>query len=167
MFLHYHYSIVSTGMPTITLSVNGVVRWTFVVDEKSIVIVSDGAEAVCSCLRIDAKGSSRLLRSRAPTMSLSTFLLRAPRAHCTAGLSHSLSKSHQTFFLVTRKYAAHREPSLSSTLSQSLDQTQRSGPKHDRVGPFQLGLAQRSLPQSEKVQKWSELSTGGKGTSFS
>ena len=51
----------------------------------------------------------------------------------------------------------------SQLLSESLDTKQRSEEKHDHVGPFQLGLSPSSLRKGEKVQKWSELSTGGKG----
>jgi hypothetical protein len=60
-----------------------------------------------------------------------------------------------------RKYATHRNinpgPSL---LSQSLDQNS----KQDK-GPFQLGLGlgQPAVQSGEKIPKWSELSTAGKG----
>jgi hypothetical protein len=60
-----------------------------------------------------------------------------------------------------RKYATRRNinpgPSL---LSQSLDQNS----KQDK-GPFQLGLGlgQPAVQSGEKIPKWSELSTAGKG----
>jgi len=50
----------------------------------------------------------------------------------------------------------------SQLLSDSLDTKQRSEAKHDHVGPFQLGLSPSTLQKGEKVQKWSELSAGGK-----
>ncbi|KAH9487090.1 Mitochondrial import inner membrane translocase subunit tim21 [Psilocybe cubensis] len=50
----------------------------------------------------------------------------------------------------------------SKLLGESLDTRQRSEPKHDTVGPFQLGLSQQALRKGEKIPKWSELSTGGK-----
>ncbi|PPQ69627.1 hypothetical protein CVT25_013710 [Psilocybe cyanescens] len=50
----------------------------------------------------------------------------------------------------------------SKLLGESLDTRQRSEPKHDNVGPFQLGLSQQALRKGERVRKWSELSTGGK-----
>jgi import inner membrane translocase subunit TIM21 len=53
----------------------------------------------------------------------------------------------------------------SQLLSESLDGQQKrtSGPKHDTVGPFQLGLSQQALRKEKPLKKWSELSTGGKG----
>ncbi|KAF8168263.1 TIM21-domain-containing protein [Crassisporium funariophilum] len=51
----------------------------------------------------------------------------------------------------------------SQLLSESLDTRRRSSePKHDNVGPFQLGLSPSALRKGEKVPKWAELSTGGK-----
>jgi len=53
--------------------------------------------------------------------------------------------------------------SKSQLLNDSPDKRQRSEPKHDTVGPFQLGLSPSALRKGEKIPKWSELSTGGKG----
>lgn len=58
-----------------------------------------------------------------------------------------------------RTYATHKDHSPSSLLSQQFDQ-RKSSRSTDSVGPFQLGIVQ---PSTQKVKKWSELSTGGKG----
>lgn len=67
----------------------------------------------------------------------------------------------------SRTFATHRGmdfgDSNSQLLNDSPDKRQRSEPKHDTVGPFQLGLSPSALRKGEKVPKWSELSTGGKG----
>jgi import inner membrane translocase subunit TIM21 len=66
-----------------------------------------------------------------------------------------------------RTYATYRGMDFgerSQLLAESLDTRQRSEAKQDQVGPFQLGLSPSALRKGEKVQKWSELSTGGKGT---
>ena len=55
----------------------------------------------------------------------------------------------------------------SSLLKKATSARQTSEPKHDHVGPFQLGLSPASLRQGEKIPKWSELSTSGKGISNS
>ena len=68
-----------------------------------------------------------------------------------------------------RSYATYRGMDFgdrSQHLSQSLDTKQRSEAKQDHVGPFQLGLLPSALRKGEKVQKWSELSTGGKGAHY-
>jgi len=71
-----------------------------------------------------------------------------------------------------RKYATHRNNNSmdfgekSQLLSESLDTKRRSEAKHEHVGPFQLGLSASTLRNGEKVKKWSELSTGGKGASY-
>jgi len=62
----------------------------------------------------------------------------------------------------SRKYATHRDPLPSSLLTSALDQKQRGPQRDESVGPFQLGM-QPSIRHGEKVKKWSELSTGGKG----
>ncbi|KAG6889362.1 hypothetical protein C0995_001427 [Termitomyces sp. Mi166 len=83
--------------------------------------------------------------------------------HRSPLLARSLSKRPCTFVFSSRKYATHRETGETSfPLSHSLDTRQRTIPRADTVGPFQLGLAQSSLKKGERVQKWSELSTGGK-----
>lgn len=64
-----------------------------------------------------------------------------------------------------RRYATHRNINHnSSLLSQSLDQNS----KQDK-GPFQLGLGlgQPAVQTGERVPKWSELSTAGKGNTRS
>ncbi|KAF4623509.1 hypothetical protein D9613_001666 [Agrocybe pediades] len=80
---------------------------------------------------------------------------RSHRASYTCLLEHS-----------KRRYATHRNSmdfgEKSQLLSESLDTRQRADPKHDNVGPFQLGLSPSALRNGEKVKKWSELSTGGK-----
>lgn len=58
-----------------------------------------------------------------------------------------------------RYYATHKEHSPPSLLSQHFDQ-RKATRGSDSVGPFQLGIVQ---PSTQKVKKWSELSTGGKG----
>ena len=65
-----------------------------------------------------------------------------------------------------RTYATFRSMDFgerSQLLAESLDTKQRSEAKHDYVGPFQLGLSPSALQKGEKEQKWSELSTRGKG----
>ena len=110
---------------------------------------------------LDAIGQMWSCRMPAITMSIQSLL----HSRCTTSLSSSLTKPHlaSVFALVSRKYATHRDPGSSSLLSQTLDQKQRAIPRRDSVGPFQLGLAQPVLGHGEKVQKWSELSPGGKG----
>ena len=80
-----------------------------------------------------------------------------------------LSCSHTRLSVVAAKrtYATYRGMDFgegSQLLSESLDTKQQSEAKHDHVGPFQLGLSPSALGKGERVQKWSELSTGGKGT---
>lgn len=78
----------------------------------------------------------------------------------------SLSRPLVALTFPLRRYATRRDnldfSEQGSLLSHSLD-TNRSEAKHDTVGPFQLGLSQTALRKGEKVPKWSELSTGGKG----
>ena len=79
-----------------------------------------------------------------------------------------LSCSRAIFRVVAarRTYATYRGMDFgerSQLLAESLDTKQRSEAKQDHVGPFQLGLSPSALRKGEKVQKWSELSTGGKG----
>ena len=62
-----------------------------------------------------------------------------------------------------RRFATHRDPLPSSLLTSALDQKQRGTQgQNDSVGPFALGV-QPSWRHGEKIKKWSELSTGGKG----
>ena len=80
----------------------------------------------------------------------------------------SLSCSSAIFRVVAarKSYATYRSMDFgerSKLLSESLDTKQQSEAKQDHVGPFQLGLPPSALRKGEKVQKWSELSTGGKG----
>ena len=77
---------------------------------------------------------------------------------------HRLSCSRAMFRVVAarRTYATYRNMDFGER-SQLLDTKQQSETKHDHVGPFQLGLPPSALRKGEKVQKWSELSTGGKG----
>lgn len=72
-----------------------------------------------------------------------------------------------------RSYATKNSVSMDfgNANSSLFKQTRNSGltaePKHDYVGPFQLGITPPSLQQGEKIPRWSELSTKGKGESFS
>ncbi|KAF9270521.1 hypothetical protein L218DRAFT_952637 [Marasmius fiardii PR-910] len=75
-------------------------------------------------------------------------------------LLHQKSKAKHPFVLVTRLYATHRTTVDPSTLSQSLDTKQQAFRPKESVGPFQL--ASSSFNSTERVQKWSELSTAGK-----
>ncbi|KAI3622131.1 tim21-like mitochondrial-like [Moniliophthora roreri] len=59
-----------------------------------------------------------------------------------------------------RSYATHRDSIGSSALSQSLDTKQQGFRPNQSVGPFQL--ASGSIHSTERVKKWSELSTAGK-----
>ena len=82
-----------------------------------------------------------------------------------------LSCSRAIFRVVAARktYATYRGMDFgerSQLLSESLDTRQRSEAKRDHVGPFPLGLSPSTLRNGEKVQKWSELSTGGKGAHF-
>lgn len=96
-------------------------------------------------------------------MNIASLLLRTQSSSI---LSRSLSKRLRTSIILKNAYATHPDTEKSSLLSQSLDTKQRaSAPRADSVGPFQLGLGQSSLKKGEKVHKWSELSTGGKGMS--
>ena len=79
-----------------------------------------------------------------------------------------LSCSHTRLSVTAprRTYATYRDVNFgdrSQLLSQSLDTKQRPEQNQDRVGPFQFGLSPSALRRGEKVQKWSELSTRGKG----
>lgn len=85
---------------------------------------------------------------------------------CGCAVSRSFSIRQRGFHVSGGKYATYHDTE-SPALSQSLDTKQRTVPNSgDSVGPFRLGLAQSSLRKDEKVLKWSELSTGGKGTSI-
>ncbi|KAG7099518.1 hypothetical protein E1B28_001361 [Marasmius oreades] len=76
-------------------------------------------------------------------------------------LSSPKSKNrHRPFVLVTRFYATRRTTVDPTTLSQSLDTKQRAFRSKESVGPFQL--ASSSFNSTERVPKWSELSTAGK-----
>ncbi|KAG6820767.1 hypothetical protein H0H93_012031 [Arthromyces matolae] len=76
-------------------------------------------------------------------------------------LTRSLLKSSCTSSLLRRRFATHRDETT-VPLSQSLDTRRREAPRADTLGPFNLGPSQSSLKKGERVQKWSELSTGGK-----
>ena len=65
-----------------------------------------------------------------------------------------------------RNFATHRDDfdfSTRSSLSRGFDSKHSADPKHESVGPFQLGLSQQALRTGKKVPKWSELDTKGKG----
>ncbi|KAF8887979.1 TIM21-domain-containing protein [Gymnopilus junonius] len=63
-----------------------------------------------------------------------------------------------------RKYVTHHNMDFGekSQLLRESEARHDTEPKHDHVGPFQLGLSQSTLRKQEKIPKWSELSTGGK-----
>ncbi len=101
-------------------------------------------------------------------MSIHSQILR-PSTRCWGSLSR-MRFSQRCSIHHMRQYATHPEGvnlnNPTSHLSQSLDtKHQRSSVRPDTVGPFQLGISQQALRSGEKVKKWSELSTGGKGTS--
>ena len=98
-----------------------------------------------------------------------TVDMNLPALYCwsrTTNNLRSLSRPLVALAFPSRRYATRRDnldfSEPGSLLSHSLD-TNRSEAKHDTVGPFQLGLSQAALRKGEKVPKWSELSTGGKG----
>ncbi|EEB90767.1 hypothetical protein MPER_10984 [Moniliophthora perniciosa FA553] len=70
------------------------------------------------------------------------------------------SKPRITVVWKHRSYATHRDSTNSSALSQSLDTKQQGFRPNQSVGPFQL--ASGSIHSTERVKKWSELSTAGK-----
>lgn len=95
-------------------------------------------------------------------------ILTRYQGRCSSLLPRSLSHSTRLWVIASRNYVTHRDSinldTGSSTLAQSLNGKQtRSSPSHDSVGPFQLGLSQSALRNGEKVKKWSELSSTGKG----
>jgi len=103
------------------------------------------------------------------TMSLPNFLLPTPYKCCRA-LSRTRfflkSSSYRVSKFVTHRANVNRQ----SPLSQSLDTGRsRSSTRSDSesIGPFHLGISQQALHGGEGVKKWSELSTGGKGTFLS
>lgn len=75
-------------------------------------------------------------------------------------LPHTKSNKKHPFVFGTRLYATHRTTVDPSMLSQSLDTKQQGFRTKESVGPFQL--ASSSFNSTERVQKWSELSTAGK-----
>ncbi|TFK41318.1 TIM21-domain-containing protein [Crucibulum laeve] len=97
-------------------------------------------------------------------MNIPSLFLRA-HTRCSNSALRPFFKPEVLFTRSKRRYATNHPHNLNhgpSDLSQSLDtRQQRSGPRNDSVGPFQLGLSQAAR-QGEKVQKWSELSAGGK-----
>lgn len=101
-------------------------------------------------------------------MSMSSLRLWT-QTRCSARLLRITSKSALTFVVhPKRNYATPNSMDFgekSQLLSESMDSKQRSRsePRHDNLGPFQLGLSQSALRKGEPVKKWSELSTGGKG----
>jgi hypothetical protein len=89
------------------------------------------------------------------TMNPAVALLRSQR------LTFFPCKLSGCFHTARRTYATQR---AADVLSSSLDTKQRGNPRvHDSVGPFQLGVSQAALRNGERVKKWSELSTKGKG----
>ena len=90
---------------------------------------------------------------------LHTVLFR-PHSRSFACLMRPRSRS--TVIQGRRRYATHRDSLPSSLLTSALDQKQRGAQRDESVGPFQLDI-QPSIRRGEKVKKWSELSTGGKG----
>ncbi|THH18103.1 hypothetical protein EW146_g2830 [Bondarzewia mesenterica] len=95
-------------------------------------------------------------------LPITTLGLGGPHRSIIARAPRRATVSSIAIFNSSRTYATHRDHDPSSLLSRALDQKQRAAGKRDSVGPFQLGLAQPRFGE-EKVKKWSELSTGGKG----
>ena len=102
-------------------------------------------------------------------MSLPNFLLSTPYKCCRA-LSRTRFFLKSSSYRVS-KFVTHRAnvnlDNRQSPLSQSLDTGRsRSSTRSDSesIGPFHLGISQQALHGGEGVKKWSELSTGGKGT---
>ncbi|RXW14542.1 hypothetical protein EST38_g11313 [Candolleomyces aberdarensis] len=66
----------------------------------------------------------------------------------------------------SRNYATHRDDfdfaTGGSSLARGFESKRSADPKHESVGPFQLGLSQQALRTGKKVPKWSELDTKGK-----
>jgi len=101
-------------------------------------------------------------------MSLRILQNIRPRTCCRSSLVvHPLcgpnSKLNSLRLISSRLYATHRDAVDSSTLSQSLDTKRQAFRPRESVGPFQL--ASSSLNSTERVKKWSELSTAGKSAS--
>ena len=99
-------------------------------------------------------------------MSLNLRLIS--RTRCSVKLLRLSANTHKCVHeSKLRSYATQRNSmdfGGKSQLLESLDtRQQRSEPKHDNVGPFQLGLSQAAR-KGDPVKKWSELSTGGKGS---
>lgn len=84
------------------------------------------------------------------------------RPHSRPSACFTRTKPRVVILQGCRNFATHRDPLPSSLLTSALDQKQRGSQRDESVGPFQLGV-QPSLRHGEKVKKWSELSTGGKG----
>ncbi|KAF5312098.1 hypothetical protein D9619_003392 [Psilocybe cf. subviscida] len=90
------------------------------------------------------------------------------QSQCTSRfLLNSSKRSLASLSRRSRGYVTHNSMDFgqkSQLLSETLDGQQKrtSGPKHDNVGPFQLGLSQQALRKEKPPKKWSELSTGGK-----
>jgi hypothetical protein len=122
-----------------------------------------GRSILSACLLVfaDAKSSAHHLnRVMIPTIMRQAFL-RLTHLPCLTCVSRH--RPRLAVALVARKYATHRDQLPSSLLTNVLDQKAGSTQREDSVGPFQLGLGQPSFGKDEKVRKWSELSTGGKG----
>jgi len=100
-------------------------------------------------------------------MSLPNFLLLKPH-RCSRALSYT-KFSWKSLNHRVRNFATHRDSvnldNRQSPLSQSpLDTGRSHSPlRPEPIGPFNLGISQRAL-RSEGTKRWSELSTGGKGS---
>lgn len=148
------------------------------VSQKLLTAQSRRAVSGLEDIRPRSPASTTLVHSMA--LSMPCRLLRA-QIQCPTTFSRSLPRRpHRTLTQIIltahrRKYATHNQSQFDSTpggpssLSASLDTKDRVGGRgsNDTVGPFQLGLSQASLRKQEKVPKWSELSTGGKGAFLS
>ena len=116
---------------------------------------------------VRASAPAPLPHNGAHTMSTPVLRLWV-RSQCSRHVNlHSFMPNARHLHHLRRTYATHNMD-FGNTNSQLLNESanaarRRSEPKHDHVGPFQLGLSPSALRQGEKVQKWSELSTSGKG----
>lgn len=65
--------------------------------------------------------------------------------------------------VIHRTYATPKNHVHPSILSNVLDHKARQTNREASVGPFQWGVTQPAIDYNEKVKKWSELTTSGKG----
>jgi len=120
---------------------------------------------VCQCLSHNARPDSVRLCCTHLMMSVRSIHTVLFRPHPRPFACLTRTRSSPTVSQGCRRYATHRDPLPSSLLTAALDQKQRGAQRDESVGPFQLGV-QPSIWHGEKVKKWSDLSTGGKGVVY-